>query len=49
MLNIDETTDVSKSIVHLSNQIDHSLQLTNEDFIQSKPIDLPRENDVFFH
>jgi len=34
-VNIEEKMDVSKSIVALSNQIDNSLQLINEDLIQS--------------
>lgn len=40
LLTIEETIE---SIVHLSNQIDHSLQLNNEDFIQSNSIDVSRE------
>jgi len=34
-VNTEEKMDVSKSIVVLSNQIDNSLQLINEDLIQS--------------
>jgi hypothetical protein len=34
-VNTEEKMDVSKSIVTLSNQIDNSLQLINEDLIQS--------------
>ncbi len=37
-MNIEEKMDVSKSIVVLSNQIDNSLQLTNDDSIESIPL-----------
>jgi hypothetical protein len=37
-MNIEEKMDVSKSIVVLSNQIDNSLQLTNDDPIESIPL-----------